>query len=573
MKQKRTFMMVILSLVFVICGFAQSQTQIPVEKIAKLFAQGYSYCGEFHDGMAKIQRNGKYGYINKDGDLVVQCIYKEAKDFSDGIALVAIERMQDVEDVESEEKGTGNQKYIVDKTVIKKELVTLWGMIDKTGKSVLQCEYNDIQKYTSDFYVTIVIPNKLPRKWRYGAVDRNGKNIIPIIYENIVCFRLSSEEPMATEAPVVVWKKDGDSSSCALFNTKGNVIVPFGKYGGIGTYKNSYYIIRDKTIGCGLLDKNAKIIFPASMCNDVFEYDEIIYAEIDKSKYKVAVKGGAQILPEVFDDYDKREGFMEFKKGNESFYITPNGVKLPKSKYPNYRFEKYKNGHYIVKSDKGYAIMDSYGKITSAFYKKIHRITDDGFAVVENESKKWGVIDFKGNIIFPFKYNRFSIAECKVDNKDYVYHPINNYMVVSEFGKNGKSNSALFDKQGNIVIPFREMEGGYTFKNNGDILYRIIWGGKCGLLTKEGKELLPMIYDEIGNRCDGLIPVKKDGVWGYADENGHSTFDYKFENVKNEQIEAKPAQKENKPQVKEKKKKSKFLNFINKVMEEGKKQQ
>lgn len=570
MKQKRTIMMVILSMVFSIDVFAQSQTQIPVEKIAKLFAQGYSYAGEFHDGMAKIQRKGKYGYINKDGDLVVQCIYNKAIDFSDGIALVAIERMQDVEDEESEEKGTGNQKYIVDKIVIKKELVTLWGMIDKTGKFILQCEYNDIQKYTSNFFVTVVIPNKLPRKWRYGAVDRNGKTVIPLVYDKIDFFRLSSEEPLATEAPVVVAK--GIHSKYALFDTKGNVIVPFGKYDAIFANKN-YYTIEEK-LGRGLLDKNAKIIFPASMCNDVFGDDEIMCAEIDNSKYKVAVKGGAQILPEVFDKVSRARGhIVVVQKGNESFYITPNGVKLPKSKYSNYRFEEYKNGHYIVKSDKGYAIMDSYGKITSAFYKKIHRITDDGFAVVENESKKWGVIDFKGNIIFPFKYNRFSIAECKVDNKDYVYHPINNFMVVSEFGKNGKSTSALFDKQGNIVIPFREMEGGYTFKNNGDILYRIIWGGKCGLLTKEGKELLPMIYDEIGNRCDGLIPVKKDGVWGYADENGHSTFDYKFDNVQNEQIEAKPAQKENKPQVKEKKKKSKFLNFINKVMEEGKKQQ
>jgi hypothetical protein len=166
------------------------------------------------------------------------------------------------------------------------------------------------------------------------------------------------------------------------------------------------------------------------------------------------------------------------------------------------------------------------------------------------------------------------IDVCKVDDKNYVYHPKNNFMLISEFGEKNFSY-ALLDKQGNIVIPFREMAGPYVFASNGDIIYcDNNWGNaKHGLLTKEGKELLPAIYDEIGERCDGLIPVKKDGVWGYADENGHSTFDYKFENVKNEQIEAKPAQKENKPQVKEKKKKSKFLNFINKVMEEGKKQQ
>ena len=517
MKQKRTIMMVILNTVFAICGFAQSQTQIPVEKIAKLFAQGYSYDGDFHEGMAKIQHNKKYGYINKDGDLVVPCIYDALYDYSNGVAVAGIIRLYDWE----------KQIFI------------------ESEKDNKRGSLQSSKEPSRDVF--------------WGLIDKNGKEIIPFIYNNELKFHNNL---------ALAYKFDRKKG---IIDIKGNVIIPFGKYDYISAGKELYYAIKKDKEGWGLLDKDAKIIFPVPTTKDklLFHYyydNEMICARIDNTRWKIAIKGGSQILPDIFDEKKwHSDEIVEVRKGNEYYYLTSLGVKLPKSKYSNYIFREYKNGFFIVKSDKGCSLMDSNGKITSAFYKSIKGISDDGFAVVENESNKSGIIDLKGNIIIPCKYRDIEGVLC--NNKKYIYHPINNFVIVKERIDN-KNVNAILDRQGKIVFPFGEIK--YKFKENGDIQFNNENG--TGLMTKDGKELLPAIYDEIGERCDGLIPVKKDGVWGYADENGHSTFDYKFENVQNEEKEAKPAQEENKPQVKEKKKKSKFMNFLNKVMEDGKKQ-
>lgn len=540
MKQKRTIMMVILSTVFSIGVFAQSQTQIPVEKIAKLFVQGYSYGGKFHDGMAMIQLNGKYGYINKDGDLVVQCIYEQVEDFSNGLAIVAVRK---------------DGKWSFDEEDTNKENPTrlCWGIIDKAGNHILPCEYPEINKVWSNFYKIRVEVE--PKIWKFGTVDKEGKIVIPCVYDYI--------NQMLNYYSLVYARKE---KKFGVIDSLNNIIVPFGKYDDINNvgrkYRSSLFKVYKRSEGWGLINDDNKIIFPVSTCKDELGYyicydGEVLIAKIGDSKYKIAVKGGSQILPEVFNEIQFSNRIIELRKGNEKLYITRLGVMLPKSRYSGYEFTDEKQGYFTVKCDKGYAIMDSYGKITSSFYEDIlpNHLTDDRFYLVKNNYGKWGVIDFKGNTVIPCKYN--SILS-------YGGH---NYAIV----KNENGKNAIIDSGGNLVFPYADRY--YNIRKNGDIMFRENENGKYGLISKDCKKLLSGIYDEIGNRCDGLIPVKKGGVWGYADENGHSTFDYKFDNVQNEQIEAKPAQKENKPQVKEKKKKSKFLNFINKVMEEGKKQQ
>ena len=36
---------------------------------------------DFSEELAKIKKNGKWGYIDKKGNIVIDCIYDDAKDF------------------------------------------------------------------------------------------------------------------------------------------------------------------------------------------------------------------------------------------------------------------------------------------------------------------------------------------------------------------------------------------------------------------------------------------------------------------------------------------------------------
>ena len=43
---------------------------------------------DFHEGLAGVQWDGKWGYIDKTGELVIPCEFGEADDFHEGLAHV-----------------------------------------------------------------------------------------------------------------------------------------------------------------------------------------------------------------------------------------------------------------------------------------------------------------------------------------------------------------------------------------------------------------------------------------------------------------------------------------------------
>ncbi len=53
-----------------------------------ILLDGYESVESFSSGMAKVLKNGKYGYIDKTGKLIIPCIYDEASDFDQGLARV-----------------------------------------------------------------------------------------------------------------------------------------------------------------------------------------------------------------------------------------------------------------------------------------------------------------------------------------------------------------------------------------------------------------------------------------------------------------------------------------------------
>lgn len=51
---------------------------------------GFERCGAFCDGLASVQQGGKWGYINHQGEFVIEPKYLSAKPFSEGRAVVSV---------------------------------------------------------------------------------------------------------------------------------------------------------------------------------------------------------------------------------------------------------------------------------------------------------------------------------------------------------------------------------------------------------------------------------------------------------------------------------------------------
>ena len=104
----------------------------------------------FSDGLARVVLNGKYGFIDKTGRVVIPLKYDWVGDFFKGVAKVNLNRN--------------------------------FGYIDKTGKEVIPCIfdgaiYDDNNKM---FYASC--------QGKYGCLNQLGDIIVPCIYDAVPFF-------------------------------------------------------------------------------------------------------------------------------------------------------------------------------------------------------------------------------------------------------------------------------------------------------------------------------------------------------------------------------------------------
>lgn len=109
------------------------------------------YCLGFKEGLARVKIKGKWGFIDKTGKVVVNPIYEDAQDFSDGLAAVA-------------------------KKDEKKDEVK-WGYIDKSGAVKINFQFvKDKDKWFCEpgsFTDGLAFTSSDGKQW--GCIDKDGK--------------------------------------------------------------------------------------------------------------------------------------------------------------------------------------------------------------------------------------------------------------------------------------------------------------------------------------------------------------------------------------------------------------
>jgi hypothetical protein len=145
--------------------------------------------------MAPVESDGKFGYIDKTGKLVVPTIYDSSEPFSEGLASVLLS-----------DDGDGLWGYIdkAGKMVIKPQFASAapfseglavvcinkkWGYIDKTGKMIIDPQFDMADSFSEGLAVVSVVANDVGQKskpeeniisglGKFGYIDKTGKSII-----------------------------------------------------------------------------------------------------------------------------------------------------------------------------------------------------------------------------------------------------------------------------------------------------------------------------------------------------------------------------------------------------------
>jgi hypothetical protein len=110
----------------------------------------------FLEGLCVFGANGRYGYKDSTGKLVIPRKFTKAYNFKDGVAVVA--------------QGS---KY---------------GVIDKTGRAIIPLQYDEIGEEAGDksrvvFFNKSLAPVRMEKYW--GLSDRAGRLVVPCKYDKV----------------------------------------------------------------------------------------------------------------------------------------------------------------------------------------------------------------------------------------------------------------------------------------------------------------------------------------------------------------------------------------------------
>lgn len=170
--------------------------------------------GNFSEGVARVKNNGKWGFIDTAGNVVIELKYDIVSDFTGGTAVVKsgneyfLINQKDQKTINEKYEGAGNpgngtfplrkngKVGIVDsrgKPIIDfkyKNIIYItenrswalkdstWGLVDDKGKELTGFVYDAAYNFKNDFA-------QVKLKDKMGLVNKSGKLVLPAIYKSI----------------------------------------------------------------------------------------------------------------------------------------------------------------------------------------------------------------------------------------------------------------------------------------------------------------------------------------------------------------------------------------------------
>lgn len=114
----------------------------------------YQHVGRLKAGLAEVEYNGKYGYVDENFNEVIPCIYEYVG------------------------RCSQNHLFIVSKN-------KYYGVIDKDGKEIIPFKYNRLEAWGNGLLKAAVYENDNYRAAKWGVITEDGREIIPCIYSRI----------------------------------------------------------------------------------------------------------------------------------------------------------------------------------------------------------------------------------------------------------------------------------------------------------------------------------------------------------------------------------------------------
>lgn len=397
----------------------------------------YEELGSFSEGFAAVQRNGLWGYIDKDGNEVIPCQYESAKGFVNSRAVVEKGDLYGCIDTKGREVipfEYGWINHYTDYFTVNKDYKDVHGCgcIDNNGKEIAPCIYSAISPFSDGL-------SRVRKGDLYGYIDKQGKEVIPCKYEyadvfsdglaliekdglygfidirgneTIPCKYTYAHPFSEGMAAVQIADADGISKG-GYIDSKGNEVIPciYNTAIGMNPFSNGIAIVMDEQGFLGCINTKGEEVL-VCVYGDIQVFDNIIAARESASQsYWLFDMTGKKISTSEYDAiYPAGKGqFIVIRNGKSGFINQDSKVVIPLMFDAQFSEDSdagwiaeckpFVEGVSIVRQNGRYGAIDEQGnKIVPYIYDEIWDFSE-GFAVARI-GEKWGYIDMKGNSTF-----------------------------------------------------------------------------------------------------------------------------------------------------------------------------
>ena len=413
-----------------------------------------------------LYSDNKWGILGSNGETIINPMYQEMP--------IVIDSSKDVflctYDI-NEEQNTYKTKVVNSKN---EEIFTNYDKVEAL---------ENYDKTENLWYEKSILKVQKDGKW--GLIDLDGKEIAPIIYDNITTLK-------GVENSLIV-EKDGKKG---LINDKGSKIIDteYSEIQSFGEdYKNGYITVNSEN-KYGIIGFSGEKIL-----DNNYEKIENIYGE----KYFVIRENGKEQLIDKQGNKIITEGFDEIKQ------IANSGI--------------------VYTKQNKYGLKDFEGNTKiEPTYDNLKEINKDIFSATKDG--KVGIIDQEQNEKLEFEYKEIHYYEIAgiyiADDENYNSKILNSNFETKITGILSEINT----NEGYLKIKQDENYKYYNFKfeekNIQDILpknkiYTNKQNGKYGFIDNKGNQVVECIYDDATELNKyGYAAVKKDGLWGAINSDG-----------------------------------------------------
>ena len=218
---------------------------------------------DYREGLAVYERNGKFGYIDLAGHVIIPAQYDIAKNFRNGMAYV-----------------NKNGK---------------WGYIDTLGKIVIPIQYDYIYGYVWDFGKQYAIVESNGKR---GYISTTGEIVLPIEYDSI----RDGIAPFRADGYDII--RQGNKKG--LINSDYKLAIPC-TYDDIREFNDNLCAVKiaDKW---GYIDTHDSLVIPNLYWNVTSFSDKVAFVQTDSLHWRIINDAGTFInhilleAPQTYSD-------------------------------------------------------------------------------------------------------------------------------------------------------------------------------------------------------------------------------------------------------------------------------